>query len=120
MKGLKFGDRQNEIDHLISIGVVYEPCNDPVTGDPSEVVQLDIQIDKEDADKADLAAEDTENVNENDTNDGETDKDIDSSKRADIDQDDKSQGDVQDDPDTSSVAVENRANEFDLPGTGST
>ena len=44
VKGLKFGDRQNQIDYLISTGVEYAPDEslqpaheDDDTGDPSEV-----------------------------------------------------------------------------------
>ena len=45
IKGMKFCDLQNEIEREISTEVMHEPTENSVLGDPSEVVQLDTQLD---------------------------------------------------------------------------
>ena len=45
---MKFGDRQNEVDRVIIIGVMHEPTENPVTGDPSKLVKLETQLESND------------------------------------------------------------------------
>ena len=42
---MKFGDRKNEIDRAINTGVMHEPTENYLTGDPSEVVKLGTHLD---------------------------------------------------------------------------
>ena len=57
---MKFGDRQNSTDHLISIGVDYAPINaDEVqdTGNADKVIQYEIVIENEEGETVDLDAD---------------------------------------------------------------
>ena len=58
-KGVEFGDQQNEIDRAISTLVIHELTENPVTGDTSEVVQLDARLDSNEDAEDSITIQDT-------------------------------------------------------------
>ena len=131
-KGLKFGDRQNNINYTISTGVDYE-SSDPITpskhaGNIDNIVQHDIfdnptadteSIDDHTESIKDVQTDENQEVIETDDNINDTNAGlIDGSDE--LQETDEVNGETEDiepevDNTNADVAVENRDNELELP-----